>query len=72
MLFVVSTMKKLLEEKKELQKTNQREFRTEKVIKKKGYMSNKKVMILHLIVGFLEKILMHKMRYFTPYGHSKN
>ena len=43
---------------KELQKTNQQEFRIEKVIKKKG---NKlyvkwKVMIIHLIVGLMKKI----------------
>ena len=43
---------------KELQKTNQKEFRIEKVIKKKviNYMSNGKVMIIHLIVGLIKKI----------------
>ena len=43
---------------KGLQKTNQQEFRTEKVINKKGdklYMSNRKVMIVHLIAGFIKK-----------------
>ena len=43
--------------KKELQKTNQQEFRTEKVIKKKtiNYMSNRKAMIVHLIAGLTKK-----------------
>ena len=36
--------------KKELQKTNQTEFRIEKVIKRKVIMSNEKVLIIHLIV----------------------
>ena len=38
---------------KELQKTNQREFRTEKVI---NNMSNGKVMIVHLIARLIKKI----------------
>ena len=38
---------------KELQKTNQQEFRREKVIKKKGH--NGKVMIVYLIAGFIKK-----------------
>ena len=44
---------------KELQKTNQKEFRIEKVIKKKEliYMSNGKVMTIHLIVGLIKKTL---------------
>ena len=43
---------------KELQKTNQQEFRIEKVIKKKviNYMSNGKVMIIRLIAGLIKKI----------------
>ena len=44
---------------KELQKTNQQEFRIEKVIKKKkgdNYMSYGKVMIVHLIVALMKKI----------------
>ena len=44
---------------KELQKTNQQEFRIEKVIKKKkgdNYMSYGKVMIVHLIVALIKKI----------------
>ena len=43
---------------KELQKTNQQEFRIEKVIKRKviNYMSNGKVMIVHLIAGLIKKI----------------
>ena len=42
---------------KELQKTNQKEFRIEKVLKKKviNYMSKGKV-IIHLIVGLIKKI----------------
>ena len=40
---------------KELQKTNQKEFRIEKVLKKKviNYMLNGKVMIIHLIAGLI-------------------
>ena len=38
---------------KEIQKTNQQEFRIEKVI---NYMSNGKVMIIHLIVELIKKI----------------
>ena len=44
---------------KELQKTNQQEFRIEKVIKKKkgdNYMSYGKVLIVHLIVALIKKI----------------
>ena len=43
---------------KELQKTNQREFRIKKVIEKKviNYMSNGKDMIVHLIVWLIKKI----------------
>ena len=42
---------------KELQKTNEQEFRIEKGIKKKviNYMSNGKVMIAHLIAGLIKK-----------------
>ena len=56
---MISMVKKLLEHyEKELQKTNQQEFRIEKVIKKKG---NKlyvkwKVMIILLMVGLIKKI----------------
>ena len=44
---------------KELQKTNQQEFRTEKVMKEKviNYMLNGKVVIVHLIAGLIKKIL---------------
>ena len=43
---------------KDDQKTNQQEFRIEKVIKRKAvnYMSNGKVMIVHLIAGLMKKI----------------
>ena len=55
--------------KKELQKTNQAKVRIVKVI---NYMSNGKVMIIHLIVGLTKKILLHKISYFSePYDHSK-
>ena len=37
---------------KELQKTNQKEFRIEKVI---NYMSNGKIMIIRLIVGLIKR-----------------
>ena len=41
-----------------MKKTNQKEFKKEKVIKKKetSYMSNGKVMIILLIVGLIKKI----------------
>ena len=43
---------------KKLEKTNQKEFRIEKVIKRKviNYMLNGKVVIIHLIVGLIKKI----------------
>ena len=43
---------------KELQKTNQKEFRIEKVIKKKetSYMSDGKDVTIHLIVGLIKKV----------------
>ena len=43
----------------ELQKTNQQEFRIEKIIKRKrvNYMLNGEVIIIHLIVGLIKKIL---------------
>ena len=42
---------------KELQKANQKVFKIEKVIKKKGnkIMSNGKDMIIHLIAGLIKK-----------------
>ena len=39
---------------KELQKTNQKEFKIEKEI---SYMSNGKAMIIHLIAGLIKKTL---------------
>ena len=47
---------------KESQKTNQKEFRIEKLIKERviNYMSNGKAMIIHLIVGIIKKILLYK------------
>ena len=47
---------------KELQKTNQKEFRIEKVIKKmaRKYLSNEKDMIIHLIVGLIKKYIVQK------------
>ena len=46
---------------KELQKTNQQRFRTEKVIKKReaNSMSNGKDMIIHLMAGLI-KMILHK------------
>ena len=43
--------------KKELQKTNQQEFRIKKVTKKKviNYMLNGRDMIIHLIVGLIKR-----------------
>ena len=43
--------------KKEFQMTNQKEFRIEKVIKKKGnnYLLNWRVMIIHLLVWLIKK-----------------
>ena len=44
---------------KELQKTNQKQFRIEKVIKREKVMndmSNGKVMVIHLIAGLIKKI----------------
>ena len=43
---------------KELQKTNQKEFRIEKVLKRKGHKLyvNGKVTIIHLIVALIKKI----------------
>ena len=43
---------------KELQKTNQKEFRIEKVIKRKGnkFMSNGKDIIILLIAGLIKRV----------------
>ena len=41
---------------KELQKTDQKEFRIEKILKKKGDKLYGKVIIIHLIVGLIIKI----------------
>ena len=35
-------------------------------------MSNGKVMIIHLIVGWIKNILSFRMSYFPSYSHSKN
>ena len=44
---------------KELRKTNQKEFRIERWLKEKetNYMSNGKIMIIHLIAGLIKTIL---------------
>ena len=57
MLLMILMVKRLLE--KELQKTNQKEFRTEKVIKRKviNCMSNGKGMTIYLIAGLIKKTL---------------
>ena len=57
---MILMIKKLLEHfmKKKLQKTNQEEFRIEKVIKKRViYMLNGKDMIIHLIIGLIKRML---------------
>ena len=43
---------------KELEKTNQKEFRIEKYLRKKviNYVLNEKVLIIHLIDGLIKKI----------------
>ena len=73
MLLAILVVNKRFYEKK-LQKTNQKEFRIKKVIKKMtiNSMSNRKVMIIHLIVGLIKKTLLYKMSYFQPYDHGKN
>ena len=39
----------------------------------KLYMSNGKVLIIHVILGLMEEILWYKVSYFPgPYDHSKN
>ena len=59
MLLVILKVKKLLESftKKEFQKTNQKEFRVEKIIKRKGddCMLNGKSTIILLIDGLIKK-----------------
>ena len=50
-----------------MQKTNQKEFRIEKVIKTK-YMSNGKDMITHLIVGLIKRTLYKISQYFPRYS----
>ena len=57
---MILMVKKLLEGfmKKKLQKTNQKEFRIEKVI---NYMLNRKVMIIHQIVGLIKRIWCHSI-----------
>ena len=61
MLLVILMVKELLKHvyEKEFQKTNQ---------KGRNYMSNGKAMIIHLIVGFIKKILYKMSQYFPkPY-----
>ena len=53
-----------------MQKTNQKEFRIENVIKKKekNYMSNEKGLIIHLISGLIKMCYMKMSQYFPkPY-----
>ena len=52
--------------KKELRKTNQTEFRIEKIIKRKcvKLMSNGKLKLILLIAGLMLKIWLYKMSYF--------
>ena len=64
-----------------MQKTNQKEFRIEKVLKKKGdklYVTegNGRVMIIHLIIGLIKKTLYKMSQYFPkpyePFGGDIN
>ena len=57
MILIVKKLLRTFYEKK-LQKTNQKELRIEKVLRKKmiNYMLNAKVMIIHLIAGLIKKI----------------
>ena len=50
-----------------MQKTNQKEFRIEKVIKKRviNCMSNGKGMTVHLIVGLIKKTLYNNEQIFS-------
>ena len=63
---------------KELQKTNQKEFRIKKVLKRKGdnLYVKWKVIIIHLIVGLIKKILYKMSQYFPkpyePFGGDIN
>ena len=63
---------------KELQGTNRQEFKIEKVVRKKeiNYMSNGKVIIVHLIVGLTKKTLYKMSQYFPkpykPFGGDIN
>ena len=77
MLLVIVMEKKLLEylrikiAKKQVKKNlDQKDYLREKII---NYMSNGKVMTIHLIVGLIKKIQILKMSYFPdPYNRSKN
>ena len=56
--------------KKNCKKTNQEEFRIEKVLQEKeiSYMSNGKAVMIHLIAGLLKKTLYKRSQYFSkPY-----
>ena len=57
--------------KKQVKKNlDQKDYLREKII---NYMSNGKVMIIHLIVGLIKKIQIHKMSYFPDrYNYSKS
>ena len=55
-----------------MEKTNKKEIRIEKIIKKKAinYMLNGKVLIIHLMVEFIKKILLFKNELFSTYKYS--
>ena len=62
---VLEDLKKERFFEKELQKTNQKELRIEKVIKRRGQ-------IISLTVGLTKKISLNKISYFSDsYTHSK-
>ena len=60
--------------RKRVKKANQKEFRTEKLIKKNmiNFIWNRKVMIIPLIVGSIEKYCFIKLSYFPEPFTSKN
>ena len=52
-----------------MQKTNEKEFRVEKIIKRKGYgkATNGKPMIIYLLVGLIKRLLYKNELFSTLY-----
>ena len=69
MLLLILMVKKLLEclTKKNCKRQIKQNLELKKYLKEKviNYMSNGKVMIIHLIVELIKKILLYKMGYFA-------